>query len=400
MPRLRRPQQYGGWVEPGEEQYDRLVHRIYETVMDSQAWQALYAELATLVDAKSVHLVGFDKQHNALSFSDGFNLPAVSELGYIRRYHRIDPRLALWWSQPVLKWLHCHEHFDEEFVRDNRFFQEFLLTTEQRYASCCKLVDDEAVTVFFACLRTAEQGPLDDQAIAVLERLTPHLARAVKLQVQRFVFSTDALVGDAFVNRGLQPVMLSTTEGELLRLNDAAQRLLQSTSMVRVSGRKVLLPMPFQQQFLDDCAQTEARLRVADAKVHADASRYRVMRISDSSSPVPEHTLFAFYNLIVPGKVSATFGLRAIVMLAFYHPPSSPPVDEALLAAAFDLTPAECRVAHFLAEGMSPKEIATRVGVQHDTVRKQLQSIYQKTSTNRQPDLIRLLLHLPGMNTL
>jgi DNA-binding CsgD family transcriptional regulator len=387
-------------VDEGEQRYDRLVHRIYDTVMDSQAWQALYAELAALVDAKSVHVVGFDKQHNALSFSDGFNLPAGSELGYIRRYHRIDPRLALWWSQPVLKWLHCHEHFDDEFVRGNRFFQEFLLPTERRYASCCKLVDNEAVTVFFACLRSAEQGPLAEDAIAILERLTPHLARAVKLQVQRFVFSTDALIGDAFINRGLQPVILSTTEGELLRLNDAAQRLLQSTSMVRVSGRKVLLPMPFQQRFLEDCAQTEARLRVADAKVHADASRYRVMRINDDNSPPPEHTLFAFYNLIVPGKVSAMFGLRAIVMLAFYHPPSSPSVDESLLAAAFDLTPAECRVAHFLAEGMSPKEIAARVGVQHDTVRKQLQSIYQKTSTNRQPDLIRLLLHLPGTSSL
>jgi hypothetical protein len=37
-----------------------------------------------------------------------------------------------------------------------------------------------------------------------------------------------------------------------------------------------------------------------------------------------------------------------------------------------------------------------KLGVQHDTVRKQLQSIYQKTSTNRQVDLIRLLLNLPA----
>jgi hypothetical protein len=34
--------------------------------------------------------------------------------------------------------------------------------------------------------------------------------------------------------------------------------------------------------------------------------------------------------------------------------------------------------------------------VQYDTVRKQLLSIYQKTATNRQPDLVRLLLHLPA----
>lgn len=386
----------GAWVESGDERYDSLVHRIYDTVTDSQAWEALYAELAALVGAKTVHLISFDKQHNALSFSDGFNLPAVSEPGYIRRYHRIDPHHRWWRSQPVLKWLHCHDHFDDEFIRDDRFFQEFLLPAGRRYASCCKLVDNEQVTVFLACSRSAEQGPLEAGAMAVLERVTPHLARAVKLQVQRFLFSTDALVGHAFVNRWLQPVILTTTDGELLRLNNAAQRLLRSTSMVRTSGSKVILPAPYLQRFLDDCARTEARVR-ADPNAHADASRYRVMRIDDDGSPIPQHTLYAFYNLIVPGEVSAMFGMRAIAMLIFYHPSSSPPVDEDLLAAAFDLTPAECRVAHFMAEGMSPKEIAVRVGVQHDTVRKQLQSIYQKTSTNRQPDLIRLLLHLPGM---
>ncbi len=372
------------------------MHQIYDTITDSHAWQTLYAELAAHIDAESIHLIAFDKKHNALSFSDGFNLPPDRELGYIRRYHHIDPRLALLRTQPVLKWLHCHEHFDEAFVRNNRFFQEFLLPGDRRYASCCKLVDDETVAVFFGCLRTVEQGPLDAGSVALLERLTPHLARATRLQVQRFVFSTDALVGHSLVNRWRQPVMLVTTEGRVLRLNDAAQRLLQTPSMVRVRRHRVTLPQPFQQRFLEDCAQTEARLRAADAGMHADAGRYRVMRISDASSPVAEDTLYAFYNLIVPGEVSAVFGPRAIVMLIFYHPPSAPPVDEDLLAAAFDLTPAECRVAHFLAEGMSPKEIAARIGVQHDTVRKQLQSIYHKTSTNRQPDLIRLLLHLPG----
>jgi len=43
----------------------------------------------------------------------------------------------------------------------------------------------------------------------------------------------------------------------------------------------------------------------------------------------------------------------------------------------------------------SVKEIAREQGAQHDTVRKQLRSIYQETRTNRRPALVRLLLHLP-----
>jgi DNA-binding CsgD family transcriptional regulator len=83
-------------------------------------------------------------------------------------------------------------------------------------------------------------------------------------------------------------------------------------------------------------------------------------------------------------------------MLHLYHPNSAQEIDADLLNAAFGLTHAECRVASLLADGMPLKSIAEMLGVQYDTVRKQLLSIYQKTATNRQPDLVRLLLHLPA----
>lgn len=381
-------------MEADEQQYDRLVHRIYDTVGEAAGWKALYADLAALTGASTIHVLAFDKHHDTLSFSDGFNLPVAAELGYIQHYHRLDPRLALLWTQPVLHWMHCHEHFDDAFVSENRFYQEFLLPEGHRYVSGCKLIDDARLTVVFACTRNASQGPMTADAIAFLQRLTPHLARAMTQQMQRYVYSTDALVGHAFVSRWGQPVILATTGGEVLHVNGAAERLLQSTALVRISGRTLMLPPPFMSRFLDDCAHTEGQLRVPDHATQATAARYRVLRIAGDDSG--KTALYVFYNLIVPGEVSARFGLRAIAMLIFFDPQSSPVVDVDLLAAAFNLTPAECRVAYCLAEGLSLKDIALRIGVQHDTVRKQLQSIYQKTSTNRQPDLIRLLLHLPG----
>jgi DNA-binding CsgD family transcriptional regulator len=53
------------------------------------------------------------------------------------------------------------------------------------------------------------------------------------------------------------------------------------------------------------------------------------------------------------------------------------------------------RACRLLGEGLSTKEIAFRAGIQHDTVRKQLQAIYRKTATNRQSELMRLMLNLP-----
>jgi DNA-binding CsgD family transcriptional regulator len=60
----------------------------------------------------------------------------------------------------------------------------------------------------------------------------------------------------------------------------------------------------------------------------------------------------------------------------------------------FGLTDAEIRVAQALFEGASLQEIAARFGVSHNTVRVQLASIFDKTHTNRQVDLIAMLARL------
>jgi DNA-binding CsgD family transcriptional regulator len=122
------------------------------------------------------------------------------------------------------------------------------------------------------------------------------------------------------------------------------------------------------------------------------ASEFRSLRLGDDGG---EETVYAFFTVLSPQGAMGTFGLRPVVMLLFYHPASAPAIDSSLLFAVFGLTPAECRIATLLAEGLALKQIAQVQGTQHDTVRKQLRSIYQKTSTNRQPELIRLLLHLP-----
>ncbi len=57
----------------------------------------------------------------------------------------------------------------------------------------------------------------------------------------------------------------------------------------------------------------------------------------------------------------------------------------------FSLTPAETRLAQCLLKGLSVKEAALDLGVGYETARKTLKSIYQKTGTSRQTQLVLLL---------
>lgn len=67
-------------------------------------------------------------------------------------------------------------------------------------------------------------------------------------------------------------------------------------------------------------------------------------------------------------------------------------VQPAALERLFHLTPAEARLASVLANGVSVEDAAAQLGVTRNTVRTQLQAVFAKTRTNRQGDLIRLIL--------
>jgi DNA-binding CsgD family transcriptional regulator len=59
----------------------------------------------------------------------------------------------------------------------------------------------------------------------------------------------------------------------------------------------------------------------------------------------------------------------------------------------FNLTPAEARVVIRLITGESLRPCAKALGIKYETVRGQLKSIFQKTKTRRQAELVLVVIH-------
>jgi DNA-binding CsgD family transcriptional regulator len=66
------------------------------------------------------------------------------------------------------------------------------------------------------------------------------------------------------------------------------------------------------------------------------------------------------------------------------------------LQRGFGLTPCEARLAAALSTGMSLQEVARMNGVEIGTVRGQLKSVFIKTATKRQPELVAMLARFGG----
>jgi DNA-binding CsgD family transcriptional regulator len=382
-------------LDLSQHRFDRILDLVYDTLENKGAWRPLLDCLNEALDTRAVHLLAFDKRNGSLSYSDGADMAPQIDMEYIQTYQFIDPRVALLRTLEDGSWLHCHEHFDEQFAATHPFYQDFLLPHGARYLSACKLADSDAAAVLLAFLRRPEDGPMPEESLAFLSRLTPHLRRAVRIGESHFVYSAQALVGHALVNKLHQPVMLLSVHGDVVQTNQACSRLLDTTTLIGVHDGRLVMPEGARERFLADCAQLEAEVRFGGGPDGGGDAPFRSIHLA-SRDGAAEDTLYGFFNMLVPEKVMGTFGLRPLVMLFLYHPRSAQVIDTSLLSAAFGLSHAECRVATLLADGVPLKEIAEQLGIQYDTVRKQLHSIYTKTATNRQPELVRLLLHLPA----
>ena len=84
--------------------------------------------------------------------------------------------------------------------------------------------------------------------------------------------------------------------------------------------------------------------------------------------------------------------VRAILTLNALGPKPGP--SAAILAKTFRLTPSEAKVACIIARGAPPDIAARELKISRETARNQLKSVFAKTDTHRQSELVALLLQV------
>ena len=84
--------------------------------------------------------------------------------------------------------------------------------------------------------------------------------------------------------------------------------------------------------------------------------------------------------------------VRALLTLNALGPRPGPPA--AILAKAFRLTPSEAKLACIIASGAPPNIAARELKISRETARNQLKSVFAKTDTHRQSELVALLLQV------
>ena len=357
------------------------VFGLYQAAVTPHRWHDALSAVMPLVGADSFHFLGWNKT----KFETDFNLfsnPEFVSQGekYSAYYGGIDPRRQFAETIPVGELFLCQNLFSEDYVARSEFYQDFLLPSGHRYMMGTKTLSNSNHETALAVLRSADRPSAFSEAdIATGHRLLAHVSRACHLwaHTESLRLGAHLSSASAFALIGLDSFR------RIVHLNPAAEALLKR----------------------GDCLAQQNGFLTALLPDNASSLRAAIKRVMDTGCAV---------NLAISGLRSGQdscmlriarlerpsgFGLllsSADVMITAQMRDAPVNLTPRILQETFGLTKSEAAVAIAMAEGRTPEEHATRTGLGMPTVRTQLRSVFEKTQTHRQAELVRLLLQMPS----
>jgi DNA-binding CsgD family transcriptional regulator len=223
----------------------------------------------------------------------------------------------------------------------------------------------------FTIERRYELGSYRSDEMARLDEARPHLARAALLAARMNLEKARSIVATLEM-LGL-PAAVIRANGHVV----AGNTLLETVSAQ-------VLPTAFGGLAL-------ANRPSNDLLVATLASLEEFRGVGSIALPAIEATPAAVLHVVpARGLAQDIFGGSTVVLIITPVSAAAPPTV-GLLQVLFDLTPAEARVAARLSTGETIQTLAAALSVSPKTIRVQLRSIFAKTGTGRQTDLVNLL---------
>ena len=267
-----------------------------------------------------------------------------------------------------------HDVWTDDEMRRDPYFQEFLRPRGVLFHAKLRLWSEPDERAVLTLKRRLGLGPYERSDIAALDSIVPKLRAACR--VARRVLDAKAS-GMVHVLRDWADLVIELgTRGRVLRCHgddDTAQL------GVVVRGKRILATE----------RRAQAGLEQAIAATVKAPQHPAIVPITN------QHGERRFLHVIpVTGHARDVF-LATVVMVVVIEPgrvKKDPIVDVA--RQTFGLTEREAQIAALLAEGSSLPTIARRLRLGMGTVRNHVKSIFGKTGTGRQGELVALLCAL------
>lgn len=247
-------------------------------------------------------------------------------------------------------------------------------------AGAITLLDDSYVN-FFAVQRSERQPDFSHGELAIFDYFLPHLSRAVRLYTQLSARGIASAEKQA-LNQIPQGILVCDSTYRMIFKNTTADSIIADNPDLQLSEDGLL-------HFRDKGFAREFAVQLSFA-MERSVSHHT----GGESVLCYQHNgqnLTVVISPLTPASGTTDGKHRGGAMISLYDWSLRPSVRPETLQKFFSLTTSEARVAAQLVEGKSIADIAEHSHRTRETVRSHLKSIFRKTNTSRQGELIALL---------
>jgi len=360
-----------------------LIGAIYGCALEPARWQQTLAQVASAFACERaiLSLNDLSTDRDLLSAAVGWDEYWLAERRkYLPEIHAVLDR-----------WLHARNGDDEPFIASRA------LSPDQAGSSTCVrefltplgivdvahyfLIRDASHFSDVVLFRSSDRGAFDGAALGLGSLLLPHLRRAVTIskvldartiERNRMAEALDALQCG---------VMLIGDDGRLLHANRAAEHMLREGRLVRSSNGRLQAQRPSANHELHRAVHLSGQDAAA-----IDTTGLAIRLTEKGQSPVFAHVL----PISTSGAASSIDRAATSAVFVNADHEGAPRLEP--FATLYGLTCAEVRVLAGLLSGRSLADVARMLHVGRATVKTQLDSVFQKTGTHRQAELLNLII--------
>lgn len=341
-----------------------------------------------------LQLVTIDKRKGELVLSEQpwseFDDSMVDgTLEHLREWHRHDPHMAHAATLPVGSIMNTAESFPLSRYEDHPFYREYWTPYGGKALMAAKCAEDDRHLTMIGLSRVHPLPFFTADDIRVLERYVGHLVRAFRIARHLAIQQVEAMTGRSLLMASRRPMALLESGGRLAVTNPAAQTLFSRGYPLYVADERLRCRRLQDQAAMTRCLE---EINIDDKAVQVERPRRLALKLG-ADRPESERLLCSVWCMR-PESTMGAFGTRPVALLTIATRTAASGVDPVFLASMFDLTPAECRLSTSLLDGKSLRAIAHTYGVALDTLKGQLKSVFLKTGTHRQAELVAMMLRV------
>jgi len=347
---------------------------LYAGTLDGDAWRRAIIGIADMVRASGAILLSFNPSSGEVLRDESHRIDARIPHDYGRYWTYQDPRRDYGCSAPV----GCpmtERSLQISGWAGSAILNEFLLPVDVPHFMLVWLYRSEIKMVALSFQGTRKRGPFETEDIETLRRISPHVSRALDIRDRLAIAEVRADTLARSLDVISFGVMVLDCSGKLLEVNTVAQELLRSDNGIcRKPDGSFCLQEPAGSQLLQWISSGKPPAACTDGLLHARRANALPLSVMVTSLPI----LSTSWMRGDPRWLILVFDPERRVQASFE-----------MIARDLGISAREAEVAAVLVSGYNVKEVSQRLGVSEHTIRSQLKSIFRKTETRSQSDLIQ-----------